>query len=69
MLADLNLPILYKIEETEQNYKRYTVYKIVHHLVAIPDNCLTPVPSSLRIESGYFNQLNTNVDSFKLITS
>ena len=47
MLADLNLPILYKIEETEQNYKCYTVYKIVHHLVAIPDDCLTPVPSSL----------------------
>jgi len=39
------------------------LYKIINHIVDIPDNCLTPVPSYLW--SGYFSQLNTRVDSFK----
>ena len=54
MLADLNLPILYKIRRRNRA-KLQMLYKIVHHLVTIPDDCLTPVPSSQ--QSGYFNQI------------
>ena len=60
MLAELNLPTL---EERRIRAKLQLFYKIIYHLVSIPDNCLTPIPPSLR--SGYFNQLHTNVDSFK----
>ena len=60
MLAELNLPTL---EERRTRAKLQLFYKIICHLVSIPDNCLTPIPPSLR--SGYFKQLLTNVDSFK----
>ena len=60
MLANLNLPTL---QERRNRAKLQMLYKIIHQLVAIPDNCLTPIPSYLR--SGYFNQLNTNIDCFK----
>ena len=60
MLAELNLPTL---EERRIRAKLQLFYKIIYHLVSIPDNCLTPIPPSLR--SGYFKQLHTNVDSFK----
>ena len=60
MLAELNLPTL---EERRTRAKLQLFYKIIYHLVSIPDNCLTPIPPSLR--SGYFKQLLTNVDSFK----
>ena len=60
MLAELNLPTL---EERRIRAKLQLFYKIIYHLVTIPDNCLTPIPPSLR--SGYFKQLHTNVDSFK----
>ena len=46
----------------ERKLKLQMLYKIIHRLADIPDDCLTPVPSFLR--SGYFNQLNTRVDSF-----
>ena len=39
------------------------LYKIIHNLVDIPSVCLTPLPSFLR--NGYYNQLNTKVDSYK----
>jgi len=39
------------------------LYKIINHIVDIPGDCLTPVLSYL--QSGYFNQLNTRVDSYK----
>ena len=32
-------------------------------MVAIPDNCLTPIPSFLK--HGHFKQLDTWIDSFK----
>ena len=60
MLAELNLPTL---EERRIRAKSQLFYKIIYHLVTIPDNCLTLIPPSLR--SGYFKQLHTNVDSFK----
>ena len=49
MLAELNLPTL---EERRIRAKLQLFYKIIYHLVTIPDNCLTPIPPSLR--SGYF---------------
>ena len=52
MLADLNLPTL---QDRRNRTKLQMLYKIVHHLVTIPDDCLTPVPSSQ--QSGYFNQI------------
>ena len=60
MLSDLNLPTL---QDRRSRAKVQMMYKIIHHLVAIPVDCLTPTPSYLR--SGHFNQLHTNVDSFK----
>ena len=60
MLSELNLPTL---QERRNRAKLQMLYKIIHHSVAIPDDCLVPIPSSLR--RGYFNQLNTYVDSFK----
>ena len=59
MLTDLNLPTL---QSRRKKLKLQMLYKIIHRLADIPDDCLTPVPSFLR--SGYFNQLNTRVDSF-----
>ena len=56
MLTELNLPTL---QERRNRAKLQMFYKITHHLVAIPDNCLTPVPPFLRSE--YFKQLHTNV--------
>ena len=49
MLAELNLPTL---EERRIRAKLQLFYKIICHLVTIPDNCLIPIPPSLR--SGYF---------------
>ena len=46
MLAELNLPTL---EERRIRAKLQLFYKIIYHLVTIPDNCLTPIPPSLRI--------------------
>ena len=60
MLSELNLPTL---QDRRSRAKLQMMYKIIHHLVAIPVDCLTSAPSYLRI--GHFNQLNTNVDSFK----
>ena len=60
MLSELNLPTL---QGRRSRAKLQMMYKIIHHLVAISVDCLTPAPSCLR--TGYFNQLNTNVDSFK----
>ena len=60
MLSELNLPTL---QDRRSRAKLQMMYKIIHHLVAIPVDCLTPAPFYLR--SGYFNQLNTNVDRFK----
>ena len=60
MLSDLNLPTL---QDRRSRAKVQMMYKIIHHLVAIPVDCLTPTPSYLR--SGHFNQLHTNIDSFK----
>ena len=60
MLTDLDLPTL---QSRRKKLKLQMLYKIIHCLADIPDDCLTPVLSFLR--SGYFNQLNTRVDSFK----
>jgi len=60
MLSDLNLPTL---QSRRSKLKLQMLYKIIHHLVDIPDDCLTSVPPFLR--HGYYNQLNTRVDSFK----
>ena len=60
MLTNLNLPTL---QNRRKRAKLQILYKIIHHLLAIPDDCLTHVLPSLR--SGSFNQLNTKVDSFK----
>ena len=60
MLSEINLPTL---QDRRSRAKLQKMYKIIHHLVAIPVDCLTPVPSYL--QSGHFNQLITNVDSFK----
>ena len=60
MLTDLDLPTL---QSRRKKLKLQMLYKIIHCLADIPDDCLTPVPSFLC--SGYFNQLNTRVDSFK----
>ena len=57
--SNLNLPTL---QERRNRAKLQMLYKVIHQLVAIPNNCLTPIPSYLR--SGYFNQLNTNVTGF-----
>ena len=59
MLSELNLPTL----QDRSRAKLQMMYKIIQHLVAIPVDCLNPAPSCL--QTGYFNQLNTNVDSFK----
>ena len=60
LLSELNFSTL---QDRRSRAKLQMMYKIIHHLVAIPDDCLTPAPSYL--QSWYFNQLNTNVDSFK----
>ena len=60
ILTGLNLPTLH---DRRYRAKLQMLNKIVYHLVAIPDDCLTPVPPSL--QKGYFNQLITNMDSFK----
>ena len=41
------------------------MYKIIHQLVAIPDNCLNPIYSPLR--RGYYSQLATRIDSYKFL--
>ena len=60
MLANLNLSTL---QERRNRAKLQMLYKVIHQLVAIPNNCLTPILSYL--QRGYFNQLNTNIDCFK----
>ena len=42
MLANLNLPTL---QERRNRAKLQMLYKVIHKLVAIPNNCLTPIPS------------------------
>ena len=46
MFAELNLPTL---EERRIRAKLQLFYKIIYHLVTIPDNCLTPIPPSLPV--------------------
>ena len=60
MLTDLNLTTL---QSRRKKLKLQMLYKIIHCLADIQDDSLTPIPSFLR--SGYFNKLNTRVDSFK----
>ena len=62
MLSELNLPTL---QGRRSRAKLQMIHKIINDPVAIPIDCLTPAaPSYLR--NGHFNQLNTNVDSFKV---
>jgi len=60
MLNNLELPSL---QSRRYKSKVHMLYKIIHNLVYIPSDCLTPLPSYLR--NGCYNQLNTTVDSYK----
>lgn len=60
MLNDLELPTL---QSRRMKSKIQMLYKIIHNLVDVPNDCLTPVPPYLR--RGYYNQLITRVDSYK----
>ena len=44
MLANLNLPTL---QERRNRAKLQMLYKVIHQLVAIPNNCLTPISKPL----------------------
>ena len=44
VLSELNLPTL---QDRKSRAKLQMMYKIIHHLVAIPVDCLTPAPSYL----------------------
>ena len=59
MLENLNLPTL---KSRRNRTKLQMMYKITN-LVCIPNDCLIPIPPFLR--NGYFNQLDTRIDSFK----
>ena len=48
MLTDLDL---HTLQSRRKKLKLQMLYKIIHRLADIPDDCLTPVPSFLR--SGY----------------
>ena len=41
------------------------MYKIIYHLLAIPDNCFSPIYSPLW--RGYYSQLATRIDSYKFL--
>ena len=60
MLNCLSLPTL---QSRRNKAKLSTMYKIIHHIVAIPDNCLNPICSPLR--RGYYSQFATRIDSYK----
>ena len=60
MLKDLDLPTL---QHRKNRAKLSMLYKIINHMIAVPDNCLTPIPSFLK--HGHFKQLNTRIDCFK----
>ena len=64
MLNDLELPTL---QSRRAKSKLQMLYKIIHNLIDIPSDCLTPVPQYLR--NGYFNQLNTRVANFTTLHS
>ena len=59
MLNDLKLPTL---QSRRAKSKLQMLYKIIHNLVDIPSDCLSPVPQYLR--NSYFNQLNTRSGQF-----
>ena len=59
--AKCKFSLLFAKVFSRQNFLLYG--KIIHNLVDIPSDCLTPLPSFLR--NGYYNQLNTKVDSYK----
>ena len=59
--AKCKVSLLFAEVFSHQNFLLYG--KIIHNLVDIPSDCLTPLPSFLR--NGYCNQLNTKVDSYK----
>ena len=61
--AMLNCLSLSTLQSRRNKAKLSTMYKIIHHLVAIPDNCLNPIYSPLR--RGYYSQLDTRIDSYK----
>ena len=60
MLSNLNLPPLH---DRRIRAKLLMMYKIIHHLVCIPDDFLIPKYPSLR--RSYFTQPDTRVDCFK----
>ena len=60
MLSNLNLPPL---RDRRIWAKLHMMYKIIHHLVCIPDDFLIPKYPSLR--KGHFTQPDTRVDCFK----
>ena len=55
MLENLNLPTL---KNRRNRAKLQMMYKITNNLVCTPNDCLIPVPPSLR--NGYYNQLDTS---------
>ena len=55
MLKDLDLPTL---QHRRNRAKLQMLYKTINQMVAIPDNCQTPIPSFLR--HGHFKQLKWN---------
>ena len=57
---NVNLPTL---KSRRNRAKLQMMYKITNNLVCIPNDCLIPIPPFLR--NGYFNQLDTRIDSFK----
>ena len=60
MQNNLNLPTL---QSRRNRAKLSMMYKIIHHLVAVPDDCLSPIYSPLW--RGYYSQLDTRIDSHK----